>query len=122
MADAKGACARAQGVEWSGPAAESFRTRTALLATEIAAIAAGVVGLGVLLASLIGEADQCTAVRVPSAGASSTAGLPLTTARGPLLPYASPSPLIPHESRAPLLPLPADARTAAPPAAQDACR
>ncbi|MEA5455820.1 hypothetical protein SPF06_13880 [Sinomonas sp. JGH33] len=124
---------RASAVEWSGLAGDSFRTRAAVLVAELAAVTAGVVGLGILVGMAQRDAAECAsassvAVAEPSVGPT-TAGprLPITAPGRALLPYESRGPLIPYESRGPLLPDgslgPATAGTSsAAPGRREACR
>ncbi len=114
--------------EWSGTAGDSYRARVAFVVAELAAVTAGIVGLGVLAASLERETQECLAVQAAAASSASDAAataptprLPITQARGPLLPYVPRGPLIPQEARSPLLPVPSPA-SPAPRRADEVCR
>lgn len=115
--DAELAQRRAEDVEWEGSASDSFRARTAVIAAELAAIAAGIAALGLVLSSIETQVRDCEA----NASARSDATPTIGPAR---LPITAPgAPLIPHESARPLLPYTTTPSpfTAAP-GAQEVCR
>lgn len=119
---------RGHHAEWSGGAGDSYRARLAFVVAELAAVTAGIVGLAILVASLEREAQDCAAVRAVADAASRSDApmvtlsprLPITEARGPLLPQVSRGPLIPQETRGPLIPFPSGNST--PPRADEVCR
>jgi hypothetical protein len=103
----QGASDRARQAEWSGAAGDSYRARTAYIAAELAAIAAGLVALGALLSSVEGEARECEAARSVASAASPSSDpprFPITPYQGPAIPHPPAGPVLPYESRPKLLP------------------
>ena len=107
VTEAQGASDRAGQAEWSGTAGESYRARTAYIAAELAAIAAGLVALGALLSSLEGEAGECEAARSVASATSPSPDpprFPIAPYQGPAIPRPAAEPVLPYESRPKLLP------------------
>lgn len=98
---AKAAMARAEAVEWEGPAASAFRASTASVAAQLAAIAAGLAALAVIAGALQAEADACTG----SSSSFGSAGHGSPAPRG-LVPDGRDHALLPLPSRTPALRLP----------------
>ncbi|MDQ4503500.1 hypothetical protein [Sinomonas sp. ASV322] len=101
---------KARAVEWSGTAGDSFRSRAAVIVAELAAVTAGVVGLGILVGSAQREAAECAStspavVAADQGPGPATAGprLPLAPPGRAVLPYESRGPLVPYETGRPLL-------------------
>jgi hypothetical protein len=110
LGEAEAAHRRAGEVEWEGSAADSFRARTAFIAAELAALTAGLAALGCLFAAVQGELQDCDA------------GLPITSAQGPLLPVVSSGQLLPRVSQPPMLPYQAPRAVPPTPSGQELCR
>src|SRR5579859_5548987 len=94
--------------DWTGQAGDSFRKKVAVVAAELAALTAGIVGLGILVSSVQREAADCAVASAAAAGsgADATAAqqLPWMAPGRPLLPQEPRGPLLPQEPRGPLLP------------------
>ena len=114
-------------LEWGGPAADSFRARTAFIAAELAAVTAGIAALACVLASVQDELQECLAAQ--SSVATTPDGLPaagplrpITSHQGPLLPVGCSGPILAGVRQPQMLPYQSGAAVPATLAGQEPCR
>lgn len=91
---ARAAVARLETAEWAGPAADAFRGSAAGISAQVAAIAAGLAGLSLLVASVQAEGALCPGLPALSGMAAPPRGLLADGPLGPVAPLASPAPAL----------------------------
>lgn len=117
---------RAEGIDWTGPAATAFRGSAATIRVRLAALGAALAGLALVVAAAQTETASCTGVAGGGSAPQSGAATPAAAPRG-LVVEAPAGPLVPLASRTPALRLPGPTQPAftrglADPDAGEACR